>query len=253
MALRYISKSILSYLLQHFIFVSLLEFFLQISNFSHSLDLTQDSQKKYFSKLLLPNFSKILFGLVSLLSLIISSYIAYYFCGQKYLDEAWLYHFYRKDLQHNFSPAFYLLNHIPKDKHQILSILYFLPQLLSILYVAYSLSLPWKRTRKSPSNPLYAALFLETFIFVTWNKVITAQYFEWYICFLPLIASAIQFTTSDWLKTLIIWAFAVIQWMLPAYLYEFEKLPVYHWLGLSSILFASLHTWIIIKFYRNFH
>src|SRR6218665_1386305 len=210
-------------------------------------DLTKDSDKKNSLQLFMPNYGKVMFGLVSIVSLLSSSYVSYLFCGRKYIEEAWLYHFYRQDLQHNFSPAFYFLNHIPQNQHQLISLLYFLPQFFFIIYVAYSSCRSWRKTRSTPVNPFFMALFVQTFIFVTWNKVITAQYFEWYLCLLPLVAPAIQFNSIQWLKIFLVWGLAIIQWLLPAYLWEFEKLPVYHWLGFASILFATLHTWVIIK------
>ena len=50
------------------------------------------------------------------------------------------------------------------------------PQLILLLYTSLAVA----------PHQLCLALFVQTFAFVTHNKVITAQYFSWYLCLLPL-------------------------------------------------------------------
>lgn len=86
--------------------------------------------------------------------------------GKLFLKEALLYHLFRKDHRHNFSPyflQFYLESALPLSKW--IPIAAFIPQVLLILLVAF------KYARKD----LPFACFLQTFIFVTFNKVCTSQ------------------------------------------------------------------------------
>lgn len=90
----------------------------------------------------------------------------YFIHGNSFLNEALLYHLFRKDHRHNFSPyflQFYLESALPLSKW--IPIAAFIPQFLLILLVAF------KYARKD----LPFACFLQTFIFVTFNKVCTSQ------------------------------------------------------------------------------
>lgn len=86
--------------------------------------------------------------------------------GKLFLNEALLYHLVRKDHRHNFSPyflQFYLESALPLSKW--IPFAAFIPQVLLILLIAF------KYARKD----LPFACFLQTFIFVTFNKVCTSQ------------------------------------------------------------------------------
>lgn len=86
--------------------------------------------------------------------------------GKLFLQEALLYHLFRKDHRHNFSPyflQFYSESALPLPKW--IPLVAFIPQLALILLVAF------KYARKD----LPFACFLQTFIFVTFNKVCTSQ------------------------------------------------------------------------------
>ena len=88
--------------------------------------------------------------------------------GKTFLNEALLYHLIRKDHRHNFSPyflQFYLESVLPLPKW--MPIAAFIPQVSLMLLVAF------KYARKD----LPFACFLQTFIFVTFNKVCTSQVF----------------------------------------------------------------------------
>lgn len=86
--------------------------------------------------------------------------------GKTFLNEALLYHLIRKDHRHNFSPyflQFYLESVLPLPNW--MPIAAFIPQVLLMSLVAF------KYARKD----LTFACFLQTFIFVTFNKVCTSQ------------------------------------------------------------------------------
>lgn len=85
--------------------------------------------------------------------------------GWEFIYESLLYHVVRKDHRHNFSPYFYLLylSH-NSEWSQIIGLLAFLPQLLLVAWIGV---LHYKDVGVS--------VFLQTFVFVTFNKVCTSQ------------------------------------------------------------------------------
>lgn len=145
------------------------------------------------------------FALAFLASFVACTAASLWACGPVYLDQALFYHFGRSDHRHNFSPAFYTnyleasaaLAHHPqmqsgsgagtgedKETTAILSssmpimatALSFAPQALLLLASASALA----------ARELELCLLAQTLVFVALNRVSTAQYFTWYLCFLPL-------------------------------------------------------------------
>lgn len=110
--------------------------------------------------------SHVAFSSISALVFFSLTALFYLIHGKTFLNEALLYHLIRKDHRHNFSPyflQFYLESVLPLPKW--IPIAAFVPQLLLMLLVAF------KYARKD----LPFACFLQTFIFVTFNKVCTSQ------------------------------------------------------------------------------
>lgn len=198
---------------------------------------TVDRKRRNLFTALCPNMARVRFGVASVVGLVVPTYVAYHWYGQLYLDEAWLYHFHRQDLQHNFSPYFYIYQSIDDESYRsLVSRLAFGPQLLAIIVAAF-----YYNFANRHEVGLYMSLFTQTFLFVTLNKVITAQYFEWYICFIPLIAPFVDISPKNWVAIFAVWSASIIQWLLPAYLYEFRKWNVLPWLGGASFAFVAIN------------
>jgi phosphatidylinositol glycan class M len=108
------------------------------------------------------------------------------------------------------------------------------------------------------NNNLGLALFVQTFLFVTNNKVITAQYFTWYLCLLPLCqitnnggqASSSSSTTTTsgsatkpMIRALILLLCSIGFWLGSAYLLEMQGLAVHRLVWIASVVyyFANVH------------
>lgn len=110
--------------------------------------------------------SHLAFSFVSAGIFVLLTGLFYLIHGKSFLDEALLYHLVRKDHRHNFSPyflQFYLESVLPLPSW--IPIASFIPQVILLLMVAV------KYARKD----LPFACFLQTYIFVTFNKVCTSQ------------------------------------------------------------------------------
>ena len=127
---------------------------------------------------------KHLFTKVALTFVIISSGVFFFFLGifykligYKFLYEYLLYHLVRKDHRHNYSIFYYTIYlTYDNDFSKYLSLITFLPQMILILTVTVFLY-----------KDINLCLIVLTMIFVHFNKVITAQYFIWYLSLIPLI------------------------------------------------------------------
>lgn len=97
--------------------------------------------------------------------------------GNEFIQEAYLYHFSRTDIKHNFSVYFYMLFVTQGSLlSRLVSLMAFLPQFLLVLSTAIV-----------HHQDITMCLFIQTFVFVAFNKVCTSQYFLWYLALLPLV------------------------------------------------------------------
>lgn len=188
------------------------------------------------------NKHRILFGMLSGGVFFFLTGIFYYLYGEKFLNEALLYHLTRTDPRHNFSIYFYhIYLHHEHDFTIVERLMAFLPQftvqLVLVLFFAKDLPL---------------CLFAQTVAFVAFNKVITAQYFVWFFCLLPLILPWTKFHLQ-WKGLLCIgvWVAAQIHWLSWAYLLEFKGINVFVQLWLASIIFLVANTYVLIMILVN--
>lgn len=185
---------------------------------------------------------RILFGLLSGSAFIFWTGIFFYLYQWDFLNEALLYHLTRTDPRHNFSIYFY---HIYLHHEHAFSILEklvsFLPQLMVqlVLIFRFAQDLPF-------------CLFLQTVAFVAFNKVITAQYFVWFFCLLPLLLPWSNMSLR-WkgLSCIFIWMGAQLHWLLWGYLLEFKGKNAFVQLWLGSLLFLAANTWVLIMVMRH--
>ena len=132
--------------------------------------------------LILKNIHKyysILYVLISSFTFLSLLIIFYKIIGYKFLYEYLLYHIIRKDHRHNYSMFYYLIYLTYNSKlSKFLSLITFLPQIILIILITILMF-----------EKINLCLIVLTMVFVVFNKVITAQYFIWYLCLMPLIVN----------------------------------------------------------------
>ncbi|KAK5818228.1 GPI mannosyltransferase 1 [Gossypium arboreum] len=186
--------------------------------------------------------SRILFGLISGTVFLLCTGFFFHLYGWEFLHEALLYHLTRTDARHNFSIYFY---HIYLNYERELSVLEklvsFLPQFIVQLVLILCFA-----------KDLVFCFFVQTVAFVAFNKVITAQYFVWFFCVLPLILPWSNMKLK-WkgLCCILLWMGAQTHWLLWGYLLEFKGKNVFLQLWMASLLFLAANTFILIVLIRH--
>ncbi|KAI3702082.1 hypothetical protein L6452_27734 [Arctium lappa] len=181
--------------------------------------------------------TRILFGLISATIFFFFTGIFFYLYEWEFLHEALLYHLTRTDPRHNFSIYFY---HIYLNYERDFSIseklISFLPQLTVqlVLIFRFAQDLPF-------------CFFVQTVAFVAFNKVITAQYFVWFFCLLPLILPWSKMKLKwEGILCILFWMGAQTHWLFWGYMLEFKGKQVFLQLWAASLLFFAANTYVMI-------
>ena len=189
---------------------------------------------------------KYLFTKVALSFVIISSGVFFFFLGvfykligYKFLYEYLLYHLVRKDHRHNYSIFYYTIYlTYDNDFSKYLSLITFLPQMILILTVTIFLY-----------KDINLCLIVLTMIFVHFNKVITAQYFIWYLSLIPLIVHRNLLFNRRKPKAIImfsIWMFFELIWNTFSHKLEYEGQNYFLSMWIVDICFF-LMSYLFIK------
>ena len=192
-----------------------------------------------------------LFTKTALLFVIISSGVFFFFLalfykliGYKFLYEYLLYHLIRKDHRHNYSIFYYTIYlTYDNDFSKYLSLITFLPQMILILSVTIFLY-----------KDINLCLIVLTMIFVHFNKVITAQYFIWYLSLIPLIIHRNLLFGVKKLKAILlltIWMIFEIIWNRYSHLLEYEGQNYFMSMWIVNILFFLTSCWIVREIIVN--
>ncbi|CAE6434074.1 unnamed protein product [Rhizoctonia solani] len=187
---------------------------------------------------------RVRFTFLSALSFFALGGLMFAIWGYPFLEHTYLYHLTRRDHRHNFSPYFYpiYLNYdlgyssdsLPSRmlRNPLFS---FIPQMG--LCVASGLLLG--------KRDLSFAWFIQTMIFVTFNKVCTSQYFMWYLWFLPLVLPSIRMSAKRGGFVLLIWIAAQAIWLFTAYRLELLGHSVYIWVWAASVVFLMSNAFVL--------
>lgn len=182
------------------------------------------------------------FIIVTLLLNIILLLLFYRLYGYTFIYETYLYHTSRVDIRHNYSLFFYSI-YLTYQQYEgkIISLFSFVPIVLLIFSTSINLH-----------QNIHIGIFILSFIFVTFNKVVTSQYFTWYLSLLPLVSTDIYL--PEWTVTLpIAWILGNLNWLFWANMLENNGKNVFMEVFISSVLFYSINCTIIgvIIFYYN--
>lgn len=183
------------------------------------------------------------FCIATAVSFVSLTYFMYAIYGNIYIDQAFLYHLRRLDHRHNFSiynvtlyfTSFTRSSVLSQSSWLTLEKLAFVPQLL-LSFIATPLALCYKN---ADASILVSCCFIQTFIFIAFNKVITSQYFIWFLCLLPVYISG---TTISPLRGAVLitgWILTQALWLWYGYRLEFKgELGIFHYgLWTSSCVF----------------
>ncbi|GMM36352.1 glycosylphosphatidylinositol-alpha 1,4 mannosyltransferase I [Saccharomycopsis crataegensis] len=211
---------------------------------------------------ILKSISKVLlFTITTLLVFFALGAAMYQTYGYEFLYNSYLYHFIRTDHRHNFSiynMSLYFKSSLESDS--IISIDFtkfaFIPQFLVsaiIIPLLFNFNFKFQSQSKSINKDkamlLLISFFLQTFAFVNYNKVITSQYFIWYMVFLPFYLESSTLLKGKKLLGLVclmVWILGQALWLLNAYNLEFLGISTFYpWLFVSSALFFVGNTWML--------
>ncbi|XXQ35988.1 GPI mannosyltransferase 1 [Plasmodiophora brassicae] len=161
----------------------------------------------------------------------------YWMYGWEFVYETYLYHFVRRDNRHNFSPYFYALYlGFAYPSSMFSGLMAFLPQMLPVAVAAYCLG-----------RDLPFAFFVQTVLFVAFNKVSTAQYFIWYWSLVPLI---LPYSRASWKRGLFLvaaWFAGELHWLYWAFQLEMVARPVFTMVWLACLAFFAVNCMILMN------
>jgi phosphatidylinositol glycan class M len=188
-------------------------------------------------------------------SIILNGIRSYRHFGEPYLNESLLYHLSRLDHRHNFSSYFYQIylgKSFPPSSLQspfTSKVLNYLPLLLLfviffLLMVYFAVIPHFLKSDSNPSRKLFHGLFLQTFVFVIFNKVITGQYFLWFLIFIPILIPTKPLMSTTTLKSIpdVVLGFSGVGitgllWLFIAYFLELQGVNTFKPLWIASLLF----------------
>ena len=170
--------------------------------------------------------------------------IFYKLIGYDFLYEYLLYHLVRKDHRHNYS-IFYYTIYLTYESNfsKYLSLITFLPQMILILTVTIFLY-----------KDINLCLIILTMIFVHFNKVITAQYFIWYLSLIPLIIHRNLLFGVKKFKAIILftfWMFFELIWNSFSHYLEYEGYNYFMEMWIVNISFFVISCYFIKEIIIN--
>ncbi|WVW82975.1 hypothetical protein I302_104991 [Kwoniella bestiolae CBS 10118] len=179
--------------------------------------------------------------------------------GRPFIHHTYLYHLTRLDHRHNFSPYFYpiYLSFFPSPaaqspstaifglmqrtlRHPLTS---FLPQNTLVLLCGFALH---------PTS-LEFTMFVQTTVFVVFNKVCTSQYFMWFIPFLPLIIPQLHLSRTKTITIITLWIAGQAAWLGMAYQLELLARQVYLPVWMAGLGLFGISIWVVGEILDGYH
>ncbi|KAI9218421.1 PIG-M-domain-containing protein [Blastocladiella britannica] len=176
--------------------------------------------------------------------------------GRPFVDHAYLYHVTRSDHRHNFSVWWYALSlrHSAAAATSgsatsaaavpVASAAALIPFAAQLL-VTLALGIKYART------DLVVAMWAQTFAFVAFNKVMTSQYFMWWLCYLPVVIVYLRPVSWRRAATWVgVWVGAQGLWLSFAFQLEFRAAPVYKEIFYASVALFAVHIGLLVQAIR---
>ncbi|EDV98502.1 GH23154 [Drosophila grimshawi] len=198
---------------------------------------------------ILPNKQQLWLVFGTLLGLVTFTWIFYALYGWQYIYEAYFYHLMRKDMRHNFS-LYFLLQYLSnaediEESSLLLKCIVVVPQLLLLFYLSWTFG--------QHRQTLAFCVFCLAFVVVTYNSVVTSQYFIWYLTVLPLCIKNLQHLSLVRCASLLsLWLCGQVLWLLPAYLLEFKTWHTFFWIGVQGAVFFLINGYILVELISNY-
>jgi phosphatidylinositol glycan class M len=195
------------------------------------------------------NYKAIIFAILAIATFLFYLVCFYTLLGNKFLYEYLIYHLVRKDHRHNFSIFYYLIYLTYNNQlSKLLSLVTFVPQALLVGISSLTLF-----------HNINLCMVIVTMIFVTFNKVITAQYFLWYISLIPLIIpfnKLFDFKNHPGkvvygLFTFLVWLALDLLWNNYSHHLEYKGKNLFLELWGVNIVFFLVNCWIIKDLITN--
>ncbi|KAH0541184.1 hypothetical protein KQX54_021231 [Cotesia glomerata] len=136
------------------------------------------------------------------------------------------------------SPNIFLHNDFVIEK-----IVRVLPPILLIIGLSF---------RYSDKNKLAFGMMTQAMVMVTYNSVVTSQYFFWYLSLLPICVPYINISLIRYAMLVGIWLIAQALWLNDAYCLEFLGLNKFHSIWVDSILFFFVNIKVLYDFIVNY-
>lgn len=188
------------------------------------------------------------FGLVAFYAFMAANVVGWLIWGSPFIEHTFLYHLYRADHRHNFSPYFlstYLSLFTSPTASASLGarmlaspLLSFLPQLVIVTLLGYHLG----------KRDVVAAMTAQTIAFVALNKVCTSQYFLWFLWLLPLVWPSLKVGKAETALALVAWVGGQALWLSQAYQLEFKAKQVFARVWASGLVLLVVHMILLVWF-----
>ncbi|XP_018797602.1 PREDICTED: GPI mannosyltransferase 1 [Bactrocera latifrons] len=205
------------------------------------------STRDLLRQLLFPSCRQMLLVVGTCIALFAVTGFFYTLYGWQYIHEAYLYHFVRRDVRHNFS-LYFLLQYLSGNATEtslLEKLLILAPQLGLLLYLSFSFG-QFRQT-------LTFCVFALAFVMVTFNSVVTSQYFVWYLALLPLCLNNLQaISLSRAFIYFGTWLLGQALWLLPAYLLEFKTWNTFYWIGAQGALFFLINSYLLMRLIEHY-
>jgi phosphatidylinositol glycan class M len=194
--------------------------------------------------LFIPNRKQMKLMVSCALALFDLTAVCYAFYGKRFLDESLIYHLMRKDVRHNFSVFFYMMYLSSGESLSIIQKIFtFLPQISILLALAF---------RYSSKENLPFALFTQAITMVTFNPVVTSQYFFWFLSLLPICLPYLKMSLKRTFLLLVIWILSQSFWLFTAYLLEFKGINSFDNIWIAGMIFFIVNIKILVDLINCF-